>query len=68
MKMIEYSVVQINPEKDMFGGCMLVVTEIKPWGVMGYVQSAGVEGQQYLRLKHGDFEDTGGIAVWTIGD
>ncbi len=57
-------IVQVNPEKEMFGGCMVVVTEIKAWGVQGYVQSAGVPGQQYIRLKAQDFEPTGGKAVW----
>lgn len=59
-------VVQVSPEKEMFGGCMVVVTEVKSWGVQGYVQSAGVPGQQYVRLKHDDFEHTGGKAVWVV--
>lgn len=57
-------IVQVNPEYEVFGACMVVVTEVKDWGVQGYVQSAGVPGQQYIRLKHEDFEDTGGRAVW----
>ena len=58
------SIVQVVPDKEVFGGCMVVVTEIKTWGVQGYVQSAGVPGQQYIRLKHEDFELTGGKAIW----
>lgn len=58
-------IVQVNPGKEMFGGCMVVVTEVKPWGIQGYVQSAGVPGQQYIRLKWEDIEPTGGKAVWT---
>ena len=57
-------IVQVNPEREMFGGCMVVVTETKSWGVQGYVQSAGVPGQQYIRLKSEDFESTGGKTVW----
>jgi hypothetical protein len=59
-------IVQVNPELEMFGGCMVVVTEQKSWGIQGYVQSAGVPGQQYIRLKHKDFELTGGKAVWVV--
>ena len=59
-------IVQVDPEKEMFGGCMVVVTEVKNWGIQGYVQSAGVDGQQYIRLSHDDFEPTGGKAVWRI--
>jgi hypothetical protein len=58
------SIVQVVPDKEVFGACMVVVTEIKTWGVQGYVQSAGVPSQQYIRLKHEDFELTGGKAIW----
>ncbi|GAB2704196.1 hypothetical protein [Comamonas sediminis] len=57
-------IVQVNPDRETFGACMVVVTEVKSWGIQGYVQSAGVDGQQYIRLKSGDFEPTGGKAVW----
>ena len=59
-------IVQVNPDKEMFGGCMVVVTEPKSWGIQGYVQSAGVPGQQYIRLKFADIESTGGKAVWVV--
>ena len=61
------SIVQVNPEFEIFGGCMVVVTELKEWGIQGYVQSAGVPGQQYIRLKWKDIENTGGKAVWVVG-
>lgn len=59
-----YDIVQVAPDKEMFGGCMVVVTEVMAWGIQGYVQSAGIAGQQYVRLKTCDFEPTGGTAVW----
>jgi len=59
-------IVQVDPSKEMFGGCMVVVTEVKNWGVQGYVQSPGVEGQAYIRLPFEDFEPTGGKAVWRV--
>jgi hypothetical protein len=62
----EGDIVQVNPNVSTFGGCMIVVTEPKPWGIQGYVQSAGVSGQQYIRLKFDDFEATGGKAVWSV--
>jgi len=55
-----------DPSKEMFGGCMVVVTEVKSWGIQGYVQSAGVTGQQYIRLEFNDFAPTGGKAVWIV--
>jgi len=59
-------IVQVAPNKEMFGACMVVVTELKSWGIQGYVQSAGVPGQQYIRLKADEFEPTGGKAVWVL--
>ena len=43
-----------------------IVQISKSWGAMGYVQSAGVEGQQYYRCKFEDMEPTGGMAPWII--
>lgn len=60
-------IVQVTPHgNDTFGGCLVVVTEVKGWGIQGYVQSAGVPGQQYIRLRAVDFEPTGGRAVWMV--
>ena len=59
-------IVQVDPSKEVFGGCMVVVTEVKSWGIQGYVQSAGVEGQQYIRLTFEDFESTGGKTIWSV--
>lgn len=69
-----HSIVQLDPEKTknpMFAGCLMVVTEIKSWGVQGYVQGLGSNGisggQAYYRAEHGTFEITCGRAVWVIG-
>lgn len=65
-------VVQIAPEcsNPMFGCCFLTVTEIKSWGVQGYVQGLGedgkIGGQAYMRLKWEEFEYAG-KSVWTTG-
>jgi hypothetical protein len=63
--MIEVNdIVQVDPNFETFGGCMVVVTEVKSWGIQGYVQNAGTEGCAYIRLKTESFESTGGKAVW----
>jgi hypothetical protein len=61
-------IVQVTPDKEMFGACMVVVTEVTSWGIQGYVQSAGIPGQQYIRLANDDFESTGGKVVWFVGE
>ena len=64
MTVEEHDIVQVRPDLPDFGGCMVVITKVKDWGMQGYVQSAGVDGQQYIRLKTEDFEPTGGKTVW----
>jgi hypothetical protein len=64
------SVVQLNPEtvgNPAFAGAMMVVTDLKSWGVQGYVQSLGTRdapgGQAYYRAKWEEVEYVG-EAVW----
>lgn len=61
-------IVQIRPdwENEAFKSCLVTVTEVKSFGVQGYVQNAGTEGQAYIRLKWDDFENTGGKACWMV--
>jgi hypothetical protein len=61
-----HEIVQVRPDFANFGACLVVVTEVKSWGVQGYVQSAGVPGQHYIRLKHEDIAKTGGKAAWIV--
>jgi len=64
-------IVQINPHRAVnpaFAGCLLVVTEVKSWGVQGFVQALGtrdeIGGQAYYRVKWDGIEATGGRAVF----
>ena len=62
-------VVQISPDvaNAMFAYCMLTITEVKDFGVQGYVQSLGAKGMPggcaYYRLRWNEFEFVG-QAVW----
>jgi len=64
-------IVQVSPGHDeAFGASMLVVTEVKSWGVQGYVQMPGKNGtggQAYYRLpyKQADGVTPAGIRVGT---
>lgn len=64
-------IVQLDPYKcgnPMFGGCLMVVTEAKDFGAMGYVQALGQDGkrggQAYYRAKWEEMEFTGGQTPW----
>lgn len=58
-------VVQLDPDKTKnraFIGCFLVVTEVKEWGIQGYVPVPGA-GLAFYRADYGTFEKIG-KAVW----
>lgn len=65
------SVVQLSPSvgNPMFACCMLTVTDIREWGVQGFVQSLGEGGepggQAFYRAKWKEIEYVG-KAVWSI--
>lgn len=62
-------IVQLDPHtthNPLFAGRLLVVTEVKPWGVQGYVHNAGTDGAAYYRAETGTFEPTGGRAPWVL--
>ncbi len=59
-------VVQIDPahHEHGFGGCLLLVTEPKSWGVMGFVHIPGeAGGEAYYRVGFQHIELIG-PAVW----
>ena len=53
------NIVQVTPEQGDFAGALVVVTEVRSWGVIGYVQIPR-GGQAYIRLEARHFEQTGG--------
>lgn len=56
-------IVQADPNKSQWGPCLVVVSEVKAWGIQGYT-SMPRQGDAYIRLKWGEFEPTGGRAIW----
>ena len=68
-----YDVVQLDPvttRNPMFAGCFMTVTEVKPWGAQGYVQSLGIDGkpggQAYYRATHEEMTPPLGQALFVI--
>lgn len=60
-------IVQIDPAMPDFGGCLAVINELKENGrVMAYVQNAGQSGQAFIFLNKGQYEPTGGRALWVV--
>jgi hypothetical protein len=65
-------VVQLCPgfKNPMFACCMVTVSELKPWGIQGYVQALGengeMGGQAYIRATWSDIEFVG-RTVWHAG-
>ena len=58
----EGDIVQLDPahhELERFGACLMIVTEVKSWGVQGYVKNAGESALPYYRAKTGTFVKVG---------
>ncbi len=60
----ENSVVQIN-EKGQAGwvGCFVQVSEVKSWGIQGWVQIPMQEGQAYIRVPWDQMDYIGEAAL-----
>jgi hypothetical protein len=69
-QLVAGDIVQIGaaPANLAFGYCLMVVDEVRVWGVQGYVQALGEReergGQAYYRATWDEIEPTGGKAVW----
>ncbi len=67
-KIEEGDIVQIDPESDgKFAACLMVVTEVKNWGLQGYVtvpgSIVGGSGAAYYRVNHDNYVKVG-VAKW----
>lgn len=58
-------IVQADPEMCRWGPCLVVVHEVKSWGIMGYTH-VPLQGDAWIRLKWSEIEPTGGTAVWDV--
>lgn len=69
-------IVQLDPQKTgnpAFAACFMVVTDLKEWGVQGYVQALGTRdgpgGIAYYLAENGTFEKPiNGKAVWMFNE
>ena len=52
------SVIQANEKAGEWCGCLLIVEEVKFWGVMAGMKIP-FEGTAYIRLKNGQFDYIG---------
>ena len=61
------TIVQVDPDHDTagFGGCLLVVTEVRARSVVGYVEVPG-QGRTYHTVPDAFAHPTGGEALWVV--
>jgi hypothetical protein len=62
------SIVQVLPMASNWAGCLVIVTEVRTWGVVGFTPVPPHGGMAFIRIENADLEDTGGMAVWTAGE
>lgn len=58
-------VVQIDPASDeKFGGCFMIITEVKTWGAKGYITVPGFTGLAYYNCNNKNMIFIG-VAAWS---
>lgn len=61
-------IIQVTDDKDKWYPCLLIVDEVKSWGVMAYMtipNNSELEpnGNAYYRIENGKFEKVGSAVV-----
>lgn len=56
-------IVQANPEVSRWGPCLVVVEEVRDWGIVGYTEIP-MSGQAPIRLPWNEIAATGGHIVF----
>lgn len=57
-------IVQVLPDAGNWASCLVIVTEVKSWGIQGFTPMPPHGGQAYIRLLWEKIEATGGKAVF----
>ncbi len=69
-RFLKGTVVQLDPEtveNKAFAGCFMVITDPKPWGAQGYIQTIGSRDQPGMQASYrATFEEMEyvGQSVW----
>lgn len=58
---VKSEVIQVNETIPEWTGCLMIVDEVKQWGVVAGMRVPG-KGTAYLRLKHDQYERIGRAA------
>jgi len=56
-------IVQITDVNDGWYPCILIVTEVKKWGIQGYLKAPMSEGFLFYRVENGKFEKVGTAVI-----
>lgn len=60
--LIRGSIIQANENAGDWCGCVLIVDDVKPWGVHAFLRIPG-QGDAYIRLQKGQYDVLGATAV-----
>lgn len=67
MSIKKNDVIQINESIPDWTGCLMIVREVKDWGVMAGMR-VPMQGTTYLRVKHDQYERIGTAVFVERGD
>ena len=62
------NIIQITDPSDKWYSCLIIISEVKSWGIQGYITIPRNDGeplgQAYYRLKWGQFERVGNVEIF----
>lgn len=61
-KLQKGDIVQVTDMEDEWFPCLLIIDEVKAWGIQGYVSVPG-SGTAYYRIANGKFEKVGTATI-----
>jgi hypothetical protein len=61
-------IVQIVPDAANWAACLVIVTEVRAWGIQGFAPMPPDGRQAYIRANFEDLEPTGGVAPFVPED
>lgn len=63
----KHDVIQVNEKVAGWVGCLMVVDEVRDWGVIAYM-TVPYNGVTFLRLKHDEYELIGNAEIVRVSE
>lgn len=60
----EYDVLQVDADGENWSACLIIVDEVRDWGVQGFTPMPPNGARAYIRVPWERLNHTGGVAIF----